>query len=701
MNGLRALHRWTGLAAGWLFAIVALTGALMVFRVQLEPFVSPALTAVPACTAPLALDALVAAARAASPDSGPLNALRLYGDPRVNARVQFADGRWIYVDPCSARVLGSEAVHGGPFGTVARLHIFGYLPFGGLLAGSLALLMALAMAAAGLRLWWPASMRMLRGSWRPKRGLKGGARSLNLHKTAALYAVPVLLTCALTGLPQAFSWARSAIDVLTASPPQAAAPLAATLPAPEGAHAGGPRGAAGASLETVWRQVQARSPRPHKLQLRAPRGPGAPWLLEIVAHDAPHANALSYFYFDPASGRLLGHTPYVENSRGHRAYLWALALHYGWIGGLAGQTVLLLGALAVPLLAWTGTASYLRGRRAASRPTTATPAPSAAHAHAPLRLVVLSKKAETEGICSFELASPAGALLPPYTAGAHAEVVTPGGHVRHYSLYGDPRDRRRYRIAVLRCQDTRGGSASMHGELHEGAYLEISAPRNHFPLAARAQHSILLAGGIGITPILCMARQLAADGATFELHYSCRSESHAAFREELGAAPFAAHTHFYYSAGGRLDLDALLRLPAPGVHIYSCGPAVFMDAVAGAAQRHGWPEAQLHTERFNAGSDPLAAARLAGEPGFDIHIASTGQVIRVPEGVTVLAALAGSGVHVRSSCGQGVCGTCVTRILEGRPDHRDQCLSPAERARNDCFTPCCSRAIGPLLVLDL
>lgn len=692
MNGLRALHRWTGLAAGWLFAIVALTGALMAFRVQLEPLVSSALATVPACTAPLPLDALVVAARTASPDSGPLTALRLYGDSRTSARVRFGDERWIYVDPCSARVLGSEAVYGGPFGTVARLHIFGYLPFGELLAGSLALLMALAMAAAGLRLWWPASLRMLRSSWRIKRGLQGHARSLNLHKTVAIYAAPVLLACALTGLPQAFSWARSAVDALADFPARPAAPQPAALHAPERAHADVPRNAAGVRLEAMWRQAQALSPAPQKLQLRAPPAPGAPWLLEAVARDAPHANALSYFYFDPASGALLRHTPYAANSRGHRAYLWMLALHYGWIGGLAGQAVLLLGALAVPLLAWTGTASYLRGRRTAS---------AAVRAPALMRVVVLRKRPEAEGICSFELASPDGAALPPYTAGAHVEVVTPGGHLRHYSLCGDLRDRHRYRIAVLRCRDTRGGSSSMHGELHEGATLEISAPRNHFPLAARAQHSVLLAGGIGITPILSMARQLAADGASFELHYSCRTERHAAFRDELSAAPFAARTHFHYSAGGRLDLDALLRLPAPGVHIYACGPGAFMDAVAGAAQRHGWPEAQLHTERFSASADPLAGARLASGPAFDIRIASTGQVVRVPEGVTALAALAGSGVHVRSSCGQGVCGTCVTGVLQGRPDHRDQCLSAAERARNDCFTPCCSRAIGPLLVLDL
>ena len=693
MDGLRALHRWTGLAAGWLFTIVALTGALMVFRVQLEPLVSPALATVPACTAPLSLDALLAAARAASPASGPLSAMRLSGDARTSARVRFGDGRWIYIDPCSARVLGSEQMYGGPFGTLARLHIFADLPFGDLLAGTLALLMAAAMAAAGLRLWWPASRHALRCSWRMKRGLRGRAHRLNLHKTAAIYAAPVLLTCALTGLPQAFPWARAAIDILTFSAPQPAAPaLQATVPAPAG----------GVTLETMWRQVQAFEAGPQKLQIRAPHGPHAPWLLEVAARGAPHPNALSYFYFDPATGALLRYTPYAANSRGHRAYLWALAVHYGWVGGPAGQFLLLLGALAVPLLAWTGTASYLRGRcSAAHGASTASTRLQAYAAPLPLRLVVTSRKPEAAGICSYELASPDGAALPPFTAGAHLEVLTPGGQLRHYSLCGDPRDSLRYRIAVLRCPGSRGGSASMHDALHAGGPLECSRPRNHFPLAAEARHSILLAGGIGITPILCMARQLAADGASFELHYSCRSERHAAFRDELDAASFAAHVHFHFSAGdgaGRLDLDALLRQPAPRRHIYACGPAGFMDAVAGAAQRHGWPDGQFHAERFGAGANAPAAAR---GPAFDIRIASTGQLVRVEEGVSALAALAASGVQLRSSCGQGVCGSCVTGVLQGQPEHRDQCLSPAERARNDCFTPCCSRSRSPLLVLDL
>jgi vanillate O-demethylase ferredoxin subunit len=668
---LLPLHRWTGLTTGLLLTAVALTGALMVFRVQLEPLVSPDLVSVPVCAAPLPLDALVAVARAASPHSGTLRTVRLYSD--ASARVGFSDKRWIFVDPCSGKVLGSEAVYGGPFGTLAKLHIFGYLPFVELLAGSLALLAACVMAAAGLLLWRPASLRALQGSWRPKTGLRGRARKLNLHRTVALYAAPVLLACALTGLPQAFAWARNAIDFISLSPPRPAivAQTAVGQPAP---------------LAPMWRQVQAMTPRPQKLQLRMPHIPDTPVVLEVVERGAPHPNAISYFYFDPASGALLHHTPYAANPRGHRIYLWALALHYGWIGGVTGQLILLLGALLVPLLAWTGTASYLRGRATGAGTV-------------PQQLLVARRTIEADGVCSFDLVCPQGGTLPRFTAGAHLEVRTPGGQTRHYSLCNDPRDTRRYRIAVLRCADSRGGSRSMHDTLHEGGIIEASKPRNHFPLAPDARHSVLLAGGIGITPILSMAEQLVADNASFELHYCCRGEQHAAFRTTLARARFAGRVQFHYSEGpdqSRLDLDKLLAHPAPGVHVYTCGPARFIDAVAAAAGRHAWPAAQIHSERFGA----AAAASGVGKP-FDIRIASSGRIVHVPAGTTALAALTASGIAVPWSCGQGVCGSCVTGVLQGEPEHHDQWLTPAERARNDRFAPCCSRACGALLVLDL
>jgi vanillate O-demethylase ferredoxin subunit len=669
---LLPLHRWTGLTAGLLLTAVALTGALMVFRVQLEPLVSPGLVSVPACAAPLPLDALVAAARAASPHGGALRTVRLYSD--ASARVGFSDKRWIFVDPCSGKVLGSEEVYGGPFGTLAKLHIFGYLPFSELLAGSLALLAACVMAAAGLLLWGPASRHQLRASWRLKPGLSGRARALNLHRTAALYAAPVLLACALSGLPQAFAWARSAIDFLSLSPPRPAIVTQTAV-------------GQSAPLAPMWRQVQAMAPWPQKLQLHVPHTPGAPVVLEVVERGAPHPNAISYFYFDAASGVLLHHTPYAANPRGHRIYLWALALHYGWIGGVAGQMILLLGALLVPLLAWTGTASYLRGRANGAGTV-------------PQQLLVARRTIEADGVCSFDLVCPQGGTLPRFTAGAHLEVRTPGGQARHYSLCNDPRDTRRYRIAVLRCEDSRGGSRSMHEALHEGGIIEASQPRNHFPIAPGARHSVLLAGGIGITPVLSMAEQLVADNASFELHYCCRGERHAAFRATLASPRFAGRVQFHYSEGpdrSRLDLDKLLARPAPGVHVYTCGPARFIDAVAAAAERHAWPAAQIHSERFGATS---STASDAGKP-FDIRIASSGRIVHVPAGTTALAALTASGINVPWSCGQGVCGSCVTGVLQGEPEHRDQWLTPAERARNDRFAPCCSRARGDLLVLDL
>ncbi|WP_229490369.1 PDR/VanB family oxidoreductase [Pseudoduganella namucuonensis] len=305
---------------------------------------------------------------------------------------------------------------------------------------------------------------------------------------------------------------------------------------------------------------------------------------------------------------------------------------------------------------------------------------------------------EADGICSFELAAPRGKRLPRFSAGAHIDVLTPGGAVRQYSLCNDPRETRRYRIAVLRREDSRGGSRAMHDMLRQGDTIETGLPRNHFPLAREARHTILLAGGIGITPILSMAEQLAADGAGFELHYCCRDEQRAAFRGTLAGARFAGRVHFHYSEGSpptRLDLDALLAFPAAGTHVYVCGPAAFMDAVIATAARHAWPEERVHREYFAGATDTTP-----GLP-FDIRLASSGRVIHVPAGVSALAALANGGVAVRSSCGHGVCGSCVTGVLEGEPEHRDQCLSPGEKARNDRFTPCCSRARGSLLVLDL
>ena len=319
-----------------------------------------------------------------------------------------------------------------------------------------------------------------------------------------------------------------------------------------------------------------------------------------------------------------------------------------------------------------------------------------------LRVRVTGKTNEADGICSYELVPLDGAPLPPFEAGAHIDVhlsaPSSGSLVRQYSLCNRPGETHRYQIGVLRDANSRGGSQAMHDHIDTGSILHISAPKNHFPLVDAAR-TLLFAGGIGVTPILAMAETLAARGAAFELHYSVRSPERAAFRERIAGSRFADRVHFHYDDGDaaqKLDLAALLALPAAGTHIYVCGPQGYIEHVLGMARSMGWPAAQLHVEYFGA-----AAIDTDGDQAFEVKLASNGKIVLVPAGTSVIKALAEQGVEIPYSCEEGVCGTCLTRVLEGVPDHRDMYLTEEEQAANDQFTPCCSRAKSPVLVLDL
>lgn len=316
-----------------------------------------------------------------------------------------------------------------------------------------------------------------------------------------------------------------------------------------------------------------------------------------------------------------------------------------------------------------------------------------------IRLRVARKVAETADICRFELLPIEGEALPAFSAGAHLVVHTPGGMMRSYSLCNAPEGAKSWEIAVLREQTSRGGSKAMHERVNEGDLLTVEGPRNLFELAAGASESLLLAGGIGITPLLAMAESLYAKGRAFELHYCTRSLDRTAFLERLAARPYRAQVHHHFDDGDvtqRIDLSALLSNPSPGRHLYVCGPKGFLDAVLSTARACGWPEDRLHSEAFGA-----EVVHRETDGAFEVQLASSGRVISVAKEQTVVDALAAVGVEVPVSCEQGVCGTCLTRVLEGRPDHQDMYLSPQEQAANDQFLPCCSRSLTPRLVLDL
>ena len=675
------LHRVIGLSIGAFIVIVAVTGAGNLFRAPLEPIFYSHLLKVQSCSHRLPLDTLIANARAANPAASGPTQIRLYAEADASTRILLSDNRWYYVNPCTGDVLGSEDRYGGVFGAMASLHTFHFLKDGSVVAGSLALVFAIVLVGGGLAVWIPDTLRKRKRAVSTRAQLTGRARSLDLHKTLGGYVSVIVLACALTGALQSFQFMSDGLYALTASKPPAPAPKLAIQP-----------GAQTLPVEALWERAQALVPQTKYARIHFPGKQGNVLKFDLVAPDAPHINAFSYASLDRSTGKVLRFTPYAQNSLGHRIYLTALAFHYGWLSGGYLQALQLIGVLSLPVLAYLGIGSYLRGKR--KRPT---PAPTSQSTT--LVLKVAKKTVEAENVQSFELVDPAGKALPRFTAGAHLDVHTPGGKIRQYSLCNSAAERHRYLIAVMRAEPTRGGSKAMHERVNEGDVIEVSAPKNHFPLAEAVKHTVLIAGGIGITPILCMAEHLADARADFTLHYFARSEGRAAFVDRIKRSTFAGLTRFHFSQDEqqqRLRLTTVLAAHDAETQLYVCGSEAFTNAVINAALEKGWREDQMHRECFSA--EPRESA---GDVEFDVKIASTGKTIRVPADKTVLAALADNGIQIATSCEQGVCGTCVTRVLEGEPQHRDLFLSDDERKRNDRFAPCCSRANSRTLVLDL
>lgn len=314
---------------------------------------------------------------------------------------------------------------------------------------------------------------------------------------------------------------------------------------------------------------------------------------------------------------------------------------------------------------------------------------------------VAAKTRVAQDICTLDLVRADGRPLPPAEPGAHIDLHLPSGRVRPYSLCQAPGEPL-YRIGVLRDAASRGGSREVHDEVQAGQTLRMGAPRQRFGLAPQAEQHLLLAAGIGITPLLSMAQALQAQGRRYTLHYAARSRAQAAFLDLLGQPAFAPHTHLYLGdAGQRLDLAAVLSQPQPRTHVALCGPQRFIDAALACAQAAGWPSAQLHFERFGAEAGASPPDPATGNQAFEVELARSGRVIPVAADQTIARALAQAGMEPLLSCEQGVCGTCLTPVLAGEPDHRDSYLTPEERVAGTQILLCCSRARGGRLVLDL
>lgn len=314
-----------------------------------------------------------------------------------------------------------------------------------------------------------------------------------------------------------------------------------------------------------------------------------------------------------------------------------------------------------------------------------------------IKVRVSKREQHTDSVVALNLVDPEGKALPAFEAGAHIDLHLGDDLIRQYSLCGDPAERHVYRLGVLKDPNSRGGSEAVHANLQEGTELTISRPRNLFPLAKEAKHSILIGGGIGITPMMAMAYELHTAGRSFELWYCGRSPETCGFLEELSTAPYQSQVNLHFDSeheGRPLDLLNVLSGVQSDTHLYVCGPTGFMEWVIDTGQKQGMPDEHIHREFFTVEVEK-------GGASFEVYAEQSDITVQVGEEQSIADALKAAGVKVQVSCEQGTCGTCLCDVIEGLPDHRDVYLTEEEKEDNDQMTLCCSRALSSRLVLDI
>jgi phthalate 4,5-dioxygenase reductase subunit len=311
-----------------------------------------------------------------------------------------------------------------------------------------------------------------------------------------------------------------------------------------------------------------------------------------------------------------------------------------------------------------------------------------------MKLRVTRNDTIADGINLFEFRDAGGSELPQFSAGAHITIHVPNGMLRKYSLCSDPAERDRYQVAVKREVNGRGGSCSLIDDVKAGDELAVVAPVNDFGLPRRAQDFLFIAGGIGVTPMVAMIRQVMAEGKRFRLYYCTRSPETTAFREELSAPQFKDMVTIHYDQGDpsrSLDLRPILAERKNREHLYCCGPRPLMEAVR--AMTDHWSPTAVHFEAFSE-----AETHKPDDKPFKVRLARSGTVLDVSTSMTILEVLREHGLEVPSSCETGTCGTCRTRLLAGEADHRDLVL--AEHERKDTIMICVSRARGDEITID-
>jgi len=317
-----------------------------------------------------------------------------------------------------------------------------------------------------------------------------------------------------------------------------------------------------------------------------------------------------------------------------------------------------------------------------------------------IKVKVAARQIEALDVVSLTLTALDGVQLPAFSAGAHIDLGVAPGLIRQYSLCNAPAHHNRYQIAVLRDPASRGGSVRVHEQIKVGQTIRISPPRNHFALNEKANKTLLIASGIGITPFVCMAESLAQAGDEFTMHYCARSRMHCAFHRRIQNSTWHERVALYFKDHQDepyFDVEAILSGADPASHLYVCGSQRLIEHVLNSANQFGFPQEQLHREFFSVHTPAVMAA----DGGFSVRLARTGRTFQIPAHKSIAQVLQEAGVAVELSCEQGVCGTCLTPLLEGEAEHRDYFQTDVEKAANNRISLCCSRARSNLLVIDL
>jgi len=319
--------------------------------------------------------------------------------------------------------------------------------------------------------------------------------------------------------------------------------------------------------------------------------------------------------------------------------------------------------------------------------------------HALLSATVSEIIQETPDVKVIVLVPSAGLRLPAYAPGAHIDVATPCGLIRQYSLCALYEDGTSYRIAIKLVEESRGGSRDMHNHLAVGDSLLISSPRNNFGIQKGAHH-VLIAGGIGITPLFAMMQHLEATSQSYELHYFARHESQVCFRAEIMRPEVASKVRLHLGVSPNAMpqvLEGIIGMPGLGHQIYFCGPAAMMGLIEQCAGKRQWPQDALHREYFT----PAKQTDEASKGSFNVKLNSTQQTFHIAADKSILQVLRENGLNPVSSCEQGTCGTCICKVLDGAPDHRDHFLSEFQKKSGKKIAICVSRSNSELLTLDL